>query len=415
MTVWTPEYKVIIDGQEVTNITLVGFNITSGRTIFNSQAQAGYASVRLLNTTGAVYDWSINSAVTIEVKNSSGSFIPIFGGRISDIGVGVEKAGSEAIVTTIDFYALGALSKIQNSLWTGSLTEDLDGAQIFEILQDLLVNQWNEVSPAQTWSNYSTTETWENAQNIGLGEIDPGNFTMISRDASPINTYSIVSDIASSGLGYLYEDANGLISYGDAARRTTYLTNNGFLKLSGDHAMADGVRAITRQGDLCNELVISYGDNSSSSFTYEDDDSKALYGLFARNITSRVKEDADAEEIAERFVKLRAYPNPKFDSITFALQNPEISDADRDALISVFMGLPILIDKLPNNINGGSFAGYVEGWILRSSISGLSITLTVSPKEFSSFVISWDQAGNNLIWDDVNAIIDWENAIGALN
>ena len=414
MTVWTPDYRIKANGDEITGITLVGFSITSGRTDVNSQAQAGYASIRILNLTNQVYTWGINTAITIEVKDSTSTYVPIFGGRISDIGVGVERSGSEAVVTVIDIYALGALAKLQNAVWEGSLSKDLDGNQIREILESLLTNSWNEVPPSQTWATYEATTTWENAENVGIGEIDDGEYEMISRSADPINMYSYVSDIANSGIGYLYEDANGLISYGDASHRQDYLVANGYVNLDANHALAEGIRSTTRQGDLVNDLVINYKNNFGTSYTFSDQTSIDTYGLYARSINSLIDDDPDAEAVAERFVNFRSSPKAKFDSITFALQNPEISDSNRDDLLNVFMGMPVAIANLPANINSGSFVGYVEGWTFRSSLSGLSISLTLSPTEFWTIAQTWDQVTATLEWADVDATLTWQNAIGVI-
>jgi hypothetical protein len=128
---------------------------------------------------------------------------------------------------------------------------------------------------------------------------------MISRSASPVNMYSYVSDIANSGIGYLFEDANGLISYGDASRRQDYLLANGYVDLDANHALADGIRSTTRQGDLVNSLVINYKNNFGTSYTFEDPTSIANYGLYARSINSLIDDDPDAEDVAERFVRFR--------------------------------------------------------------------------------------------------------------
>ena len=415
MTAWTPEYRVKANGNTITDITLVGFSVTSGRTDVNAQAQAGYAAIRILNLTNQVYTWGINTAVTIEVKDSTSTFVPIFGGRISDIAVGVEQTGSEATVTVIDIYALGALAKLQNAVWEGSLSKALDGAQIRTILESLLTNAWNEVPPSLTWATYNATETWENAQNVGIGTIDAGEYEMISRSASSVNMYSYVSDIANSGIGYLYEDANGLISYGDADHRQDYLIANGYVNLDANHALADGIRSTIRQGDIVNDLVINYKNNFGTSYTYTDQTSIDLFGLYARTINSLLDEDADAQAVAERFVNFRSTPKSKFDSITFALQNPELSDSNRNSLLNVFMGMPVAIANLPANINSGSFVGYVEGWTFRSTLSGLSVSLTLSPTEFWTVAQDWDQVTATLTWADVDDTLTWQNATGVID
>ena len=415
MTAWTPSYRIRANGNEITDITLVGFSITSGRTDVNSQAQAGYASIRILNLTNQVYTWGISTAITIEVKDSTNTYVPIFGGRISDIGVGVERTGSEGTVTVIDIYALGALAKLQNAVWEGSLSKALDGIQIRTILESLLAGQWNDVSAAETWQNYDPAITWENAEVVGLGDIDQGEYEMIARSAAPVNAYSYISDIANSAIGYLYEDASGNISYGDASHRQDYLVANGYVNLDANHALADGIRSTTRQGDLINDVVINYKNNFGTSYTFIDQNSIDTYGLYARSINSLIDDDPDAEEVAERIVNFRSTPKPKFDSITFALQNPELSDSNRDDLLNVFMGMPVAIANLPANINSGSFVGYVEGWTFRSSLSGLFLTLTLSPTEFWTIAQDWDQVDPALIWADVDATLTWQNATGVIS
>jgi len=237
---------------------------------------------------------------------------------------------------------------------------------------------------------------------------------MISRSADPVNTYAIVSDIANSGIGYLYEDASGRISYGDASHRQDYLIANGYLNLDANHALADGIRSTTRQGDLVNDLVINYKNNFGTSYTFVNQDSIDTYGLYAKSINSLIDDDPDAEAVAERFVNFRSIPRPKFDSITYALQNPELSDSNRDDLLNVFMGMPVAIANLPANINSGSFVGYVEGWTFRSTLSGLSISLTLSPTEFWTVAQDWDQVDALLEWADVDATLTWQNATGVI-
>ena len=99
MTAFTPEWRIKIDGDNLTAITLVGLTINSGRTNINSQPQASYCQLELINTNNTDYGFNINSALTVELKNSTATYVPIFGGKISDVSVGVRAAGSNAYVT----------------------------------------------------------------------------------------------------------------------------------------------------------------------------------------------------------------------------------------------------------------------------------------------------------------------------
>jgi hypothetical protein len=192
--------------------------------------------------------------------------VPIWGGSVTDVSIEVTTGGSIAINQIISIVALGALSRLPKANWLTNLARHNDGTQILEVLTDLLINNWSEVPSSLTWGNYTpATETWANAQNVGLGEIDtPGNYDLSARSADPIDVYSLVSALATSGLGYIYEDAYGRISYADSTHRTQYLATNGYVDVSAAEALAQGIKIQTRSGDVRNDVTIKYGANSNN-------------------------------------------------------------------------------------------------------------------------------------------------------
>ena len=415
MTLWTPDWRIKVNGTELTSVTLSNLTITSGRQDINSPTPAGYCSLEVINTDGTNYSFTINTAVTVEIKDTSGNYVALFGGRVSDLRQIVRSAGSSAVITSLRITAIGALSKLQRAIFDGNLAEGLDGAQITDLLDDLLLNSWNEVPPAETWATYDATETWAQAQNIGLGEIDAGEYTMVSRQITDSIIGPIANSIANSALGYLYEDANGLIGYADASHRQDYLIANGYTDLDASHAIASGIGVIQRQGDLANKIIMDYGNNFNSSYTAQDTTSQSSFGLFAEQFNSYLKNAADVEDVADRLIALRAWPRNTFQSITFALQSPEIDDADRNALLNIFMGQPVRITNLPLNILGGEFTGFVEGWTFNASVSGLSITFLATPTEFSAFAQQWAQVNAAESWNSVLNTLEWQDAIGVIS
>ena len=415
MTLWTPDWRIKVNGTELTSVTLSNLTITSGRQDINSPTPAGYCSLEVINTDGTNYSFTINTAVTVEIKDTSGNYVALFGGRISDFRQVVRSAGSSAVITSLRITAIGALSRLQRAIFDGNLAEGLDGAQITDLLDDLLLNSWNEVPPAETWATYDSTETWADAQNIGLGEIDAGEYTMVSRQITDSIIGPIANSIANSALGYLYEDANGLIGYADASHRQDYLIANGYTDLDASHAIASGIGVIQRQGDLANKIIMDYGNNFNNSYTAQDTDSQSTFGLFAEQFNSYLKNAADVEDVADRLIQLRAYPRDTFQSITFPLQSPEIDNADRDALLNIFMGQPVRITNLPLNILGGEFTGFVEGWTFNASVSGLSITFLATPTEFSAFAQQWAQVNAAESWNSVLNTLEWQDAIGVIS
>ena len=415
MTAWTPEWRIKANGSEVTAVTLANLTITSGRVDVNSPTPAGYCQLQLINTSETVYNFAVNTAITIEVQDSNGDYVAIWGGRISDIRQIVQTAGSLAAPTVINITAVGPLARLQRAIFDGNLAEGLDGAQIQDLLDDLLLNSWNELPPAETWNSYDPTETWANASNIGLGNIDAGEYTMVSRQISDQVIAVIANQIATSALGYLYEDANGLIGYADASHRQDYLVANGYTDLDAAHAIAAGIGIVQRQGDLANKIVIDYGNNFNSQYIAEDTTSQATYGLYAEQFSSYVKNAADIEDMGDRLIQLRAFPRYQFQSITFPIQSPEIDNADRDALLNMFIGQPIRLTNLPPQMLGGEFTGYVEGWTFRASVGGLSITLNATPIEFSAVAQRWEQVAPAETWNSVLNTLEWQDAIGVIS
>jgi hypothetical protein len=415
MTAYTPDYKVLVNSVELTSVTIADLTITSGRTDIYQQPVAGYCQLNLINFNNSSYDFTVGTGITVEVTNSVGAYIPIFGGLISDFTITVNQTGALGYTTVASITALGALSKLPKIIDPATLTQDFDGDQIYHLLNQYLLGQWNEVPAAQTWATYNPTETWANALNIGLGEIDqPGDYELIARSASNTDLYSICTAIANSAFGVLYEDANGNIGYADQTHRQDYLAANGYTTLDANHANGLGLSATTRAGDLRNQFTINYGNNGNQIYTATDLISQANYGVYAEQYTSRIKHTADAEALADRYIELRANPYPKFQNITFVLGNPEIDDADRDALIGIFLGQPVWVQNLPPNITGGSFQGYIEGWTFRASLNNLTVTFNASPVNFSQVAVKWEQVNAAETWNTLNTSLTWLNAIGVV-
>ena len=279
-------------------------------------------------------------------------------------------------------------------------------------MQDLLLNNWAEVPAALQWNTYDPTETWANAQNIGLGEIDtPGSYELAQRASSRTDIYSLVSALATSGLGYIYEDAQGLISYASADHRSIYLATNGYVNLSANDAQGSGLTIQQRAGDVRNTITLKYGTNSTSEVDATDATSVGLYGQLAQIFTTTVKHQVDAQDQADFYLTLRAYPQYNFNQITYQLTNPEIDDGDRDSLINVFMGMPLAIADLPLNMSAGTYLGFVEGWTFQAAYNQISVSLNLSPLSYSLQAMQWQDVSVVEAWNTISGILDWENAL----
>jgi len=411
MTIFNPEWRVTIDGQIYTDVILSGVSITSGRTDIYSQPVAGYCSLTVINLDNSVFPFNVNQGMTLQLKDSTDTYRTIFGGNITDVTLEVVSAGGSGIATAASLTALGALSRLPKALTEGVLAKDLDGVQIASLLTDLLVNNWLEVPPAFTWASYPAATTWLNAENTGLGTIDDGIYELESRTSEVTDVYSLASSLAVSGFGYLWECSCGLINYAGATHRQDYLANNGYTTISANQGLAAGIRTVTQSGDVRNVIALKW---RAGTEEVEDLESLAVFGKLGQTITTTLEKKTDAEDQAQRYLDLRSYPRAKFESITFPITSPELSDEQRDALLGIFMGMPISLTDLPLNISGGQFQGFVEGFRWSVSLNSILLTINMSPIEFSLVAINWEQVNAAEQWNTLSNTLTWEEATGAV-
>lgn len=411
MSIFNPVWRVTIGGVEYQTAILANLTITSGRTNIYEQAQAGYTNLEIINLDQSNVPIHINDSLTIELQDSTATFVPIFGGSVIEVGISVAEVGSVAYAQRINIIALGALARLPKALTDGVLSKEFDGDQIYDILKNVLFDSWQEVPQALTWATYPATTTWATAQNSGLGEIDrPGNYELAARSSNRTDVYSLVSALATSGLGYIYENSVGQIGYADSTHRASYLAANGYVDLTANHAVAPGLSIQQRAGDVRNSITLKYDATSSSEKSASDIESIGLYGQLSQIISTTLHNAADAEDQADFYLSLRANPRFNFNNITFELTNPELDDADRDDLINVFMGMPVNISDLPLNMNSGDFLGFVEGWTFSAAYNQVSLSMIVSPIAFSLQAMRWNDVPVVETWSTINPTLDWINA-----
>jgi hypothetical protein len=411
MSVFTPDWKLTVGGVDYTDIAISDIQHQSGRDDIYIQPSPSYIQITLVALNGQTLPFDINDSLDLQVKDSSNTYVSLFGGDITDVTVAVGATGSIATVVQYTLIAMGSLVKLAKEIWDDNISQDEDGDQIYAILSSVLLGTWNDVPAASQWSTYDATETWENAVNLGLGEIDqPGLYTMTAQSTTVNTIYNVVSDIATSAFGYIYEANNGNIGYADADHRQNYLLTNGYVELDAGHALGAGLSTVMRSSDVRNDIYINYGNNYNSQVTATDAASIALYGYKAESINSRVQGAVDAQAIADRYIAQRAYPQPAFQSITFPITNPEIDNGDRDDLLGVFMGMPVDIQNLPTQISGGAFQGYVEGWSWSTRFNELFLTINVSPTAFSQVAMRWNTTPITEAWNTIDPSLTWEYA-----
>ena len=411
MTVWSPDWKLTVEGIDYTDIAISDIQHQSGRTDIYQQPDPSYIQITFVALSGQTLPFEINDSLGLQVKDTSGNYVNLFGGDITDITVSVGATGQIATVVEYTILAMGSLVKLAKEIYNGTINQDEDGNQIFDLLSSVLAGSWNDVPSATTWATYDANETWNNAVIVGLGDIDtPGLYTMENRAANPDTIYNIASLIANSAFGYLYEDNEGNIGYADADHRLNYVSINGFVDLDARHALGQGLSTITRSGDIRNDIYINYGNNFGSQETASNLTSIYTYGYKAESINSVLHDATDAQAVADRYIAQRAFPLPALQSITFPITNSEIDDSDRDNLLGIFMGEAINIQNLPAQISSGDFEGFVEGWSWSTRFNELFLTINISPAQFSELAMSWARVPADLTYLTMDQNLTWEYA-----
>ena len=411
---WLPSWRVTVGDNVYTSVTSVSYS--TGRTDIDRQATAGYCQVEIVNTTGAPFTINVTENITLELKDSTGTYITVFGGEVSDFSIGVRSPNESGFVTTGTILGIGSLAKLTKAVYNTAIAEGLDGAQIAAILSGALNLNWNEVTPTTTWDTYPATTTWDNAESY-IGTVDSGFYTMIALSASATaKSQTLTDQIANSGLGQVYENRYGNVCFDDADHRSNYLAANGYTFLDADYATPTSIKSTQAVSRIRNSLIYKYSTGYGSTYTTSDTDSIAQYGTYERSVESNIKNLADITDIATRQLNLRRSPRNQLEAITFRLDNPAMPDAMLNSLIGVFFGQPVLISNLPSNLLGGTFDGFVENITMRATPTYVDLTLYITATDLSLSTTQWDTVvPSTITWATTNATLTWNNAIGALN
>ena len=410
---WLPEWRVTVGDDVYTTVTSVSF--ASGRLDIDRQPTAGYCQVTIVNADNSPFTINVTEPILLELKNSAGTYVTVFGGEVSDFNIGVRSPEESGYITTGTILGIGSLAKLTKAVYNTALAEGLDGAQIAAILGAALEYSWAEVIPTVTWDTYPTTQTWLDAESY-IGTIDSGFYTMIALAANAsAKSQTLADQIATSALGAVFEEKDGDVSYADADHRSNYLAANGFTNIDGSYATPTSITSTTQIARIRNSLIYRYGAGYASTYSISDTDSIASYGLFEKSFDSNIKTLTDITQIGTRELLLRKNPRGSLGAITFRLDNPDMPTAMLDSLVGVFFGQPMLISNLPSNLLDGQFDGFVENVALRATPSYVEITLYISATDFSLTTTQWETVlPASLIWTGVNGTLDWTNAIGAL-
>lgn len=375
---WSPNATVTVNGVNYDSKSLGGVQINYGRTTIWEQPRAGYAIVNILNTTNSDFGFQPNQELIITMDNSSGTPITVFTGKITDIRNSLDAAGSVNKVAIQTLTAISPLARMSRTNITGTYGKEYDDTRMTNIL---------------TYAG------------VTIDTVDtPGVYEFQAVTDSTTDAYSLASKYAQMGFGYVYDTPSGKIGYANESHRQLDVAANGYLNIPKSYLLRQDITSSKNLANLLNDVLLSY---RSGTVTSSDATSQASYGLAAGTITTELHNLTEAQYQADRYITLRSTPRTNLGQFSIPLDAPNIADATRNALISIYHGKPIQITDLPTAIKNATYRGFVEGWTFIIYQNSCQLTISSTDATLSIVPTRWQDVSGTLIWSDVGALIQW--------
>jgi len=395
-----PAPTVTIGSTDYTGDTIGEVTVTRGRDTVYAEPQPGYATVRLIDKTGAGIPIEVGDQVTIDLKPGR----PVFWGTITDWTASLYDPGianQPAAIVTVT--AVGPLMRLNRRViyFSGRQAEE-DGPRIADIIQDALAVPWEEA--VGTWDDQVGTFADYVAQPYDPALIDPGVFDLaaVPTADSGYNALTLAQQAASSGAGILFETADGFIGFANADRRPAN-------RAAGEYAIPPTVvraelETQSALADITNRVTVTY---DGGAVTEQDIDSIQRFGVYASQVTTQLVNQSNAEVRAQTYVARHAIPTVQMGRIAIRLDglDPTLADDLLDLDINAAVEVPV-----PTTMGPTNRVGFVEQVVTRFDPYRAEIVLNVSDYRLSEAAQRWGQVTGTLEWGDVSATLEWQDA-----
>jgi hypothetical protein len=375
---WNPNCSVVIDGVEFSSKAVNTVTVNYGRSSYWEQARTGYASIEIANWDNTDYAFEINDSVVVKVDNATPTARTVFTGKVTSIDTRMNAVGSVNEVSIITIAAVGPFAKMSRTILSTSYAKQLDSARMTSVLTDA---------------------------GVTIDVVDsPGIYELMHTGAFVADAYSTAAKYGAMANGYIYETADGKVGWANESRRTTAVAATGYQAIPENYILWRSVASSKSLGDILNSINLSW---KSGTKTSSDATSIAAYGLLGASISTELEHDAEAQELADKYVALRRVPRLNMSSFTIQLDSPNVSSADLDVFLQMTMGKAISISGLPVPLMPTNYYGFVEGWTLQVSRNQAAISLITSESSYSIQPTRWQDVSAGLAWNAVGATVQW--------
>jgi hypothetical protein len=375
---WIPDCTVTIDGVDYSNKAIDSVSISYGRTSYWEQARTGFATIVIADWDNTDYGFEINDSVVVTVDNASAVARTVFTGKVTSVETKMGAVGSVNEVAFITISAVGPFAGMSRKILSTSYTQDLDSDRMTDILTDA---------------------------GVTIDVVDtPGIYEFTNTGAFVADAYSTAAKYAGMANGYIYETAEGEVGFANESRRTIAVAATGYMSIPENYILWRSISSSKSLGDILNSINLTYGTGTKTS---SDAASIAAYGLLGASITTELHHAAEAQELADKYVALRRVPRVNMSAFAVQLDSPNVSDADLDSFLQMYMGKAISITGLPVSLLATNYYGFVEGWNLQVSRNQAAISLITSESSYSIQPTRWQDVSAALAWNAVGAAVQW--------
>jgi hypothetical protein len=380
MALNAPDTTVSIDGVDFTNNSIDFITIGYGRSVIWQQARSSYAQISLFNPSDTNWSFDLNSTVVITTKNATGTDRTLFTGKINSFSGTINATGDVATIGVVNIIALGPFAKMSRTLVGGSgYPKEYDDDRMNAILTEA---------------------------GVSIDVVDtPGVYEFTAYTAAVTDAYTLSTKYADMAFGYIYETTSAEVGYANESRRTVEVQTYGYDVLPLNYINAYSLSSEKSSADVVNDIYLTYKSNASKIASSAS--SIATYGRIAANIATELENGTEAQYQADRYITLKALPETNLNAFSVELLNPNISNADVDILLQIYMGKPIQINDLPNSIIHTDYKGFIEGWNWSISRTAISLTVNSTSSIFSITPTRWQDVNAALIWSAVDPTLQW--------
>ncbi len=404
--VYLPNPTVKIDGRDYTDVSVGQVSISRGRDTVYSQANAGKATVELIDI-GALTRFSVGVPIEIsmlfpqiewELLEDSwatlfdtwegifgplipGFIRPVFTGTVSDWDADAIAAQNQPVMR-YKVQAVGPLATLNRRgiLFDGRAAED-DGERVEAILSAAL------------------------GDAVDPDLVDDGVFDLAALDAddSGYAALSLLRDAADSAQGVIFETQEGKVGYRNADSR---FEQTDFLDIPFGQVQVGGLSVSSSLGDVTNVVTVEF---DGGAVTVRDEVSISRFGEQDTSISTDLVSQSSAEAFASVFLKRHSTPSVSLGSLSFNLRN---MDRDiRESILDTNINRGFVLSGIPSRVGFRNFEGFVEGIEIRMNQFEAELGLLISDSVLSTGDMRWLVVPPGVTWATVEpADLVWNDA-----